>query len=55
MPTISKSNQNGIIASGDVGAAYLLTNDTQLGFRAGMGLNTNSPKQYILMEIAQRF
>lgn len=55
MPTISTPNQNGIITSGDFGAAYLLTNDTQLGFRAGAGLNTNSPRQYILFELAQRF
>ena len=55
MPTISKPNQNGILASGDIGAAYLLTNDTQLGFRAGLGLNSNSPKKYGLLEIAQRF
>jgi hypothetical protein len=55
MPTISKQNQNGILASGDIGAAYLLTNDTQLGLRTGMGLNPNSPKIYSLVEIAQRF
>jgi hypothetical protein len=55
MPTISKPNQNGTIASGDIGAAYLWTNDTQLGFRAGIGLNPNSPKNYGLVEIAQRF
>lgn len=55
MPTISKPNQNGILASGDIGAAYLLTNDIQLGFRAGVGLNANSPRKYGLVEIAQRF
>lgn len=55
LPTISKPNQNGIVASGDIGAAYLLTNDTQLGFRAGLGLNPNSPRNYGLFEIAQRF
>ena len=55
MPTISKTNHNGILASGDIGAAYLLTNDTQLGFRAGLGLNPNSPRNYGLVELAQRF
>lgn len=54
-PSISKPSQNGVITGGDVGAAYLLSNDTQLGFRAGLGLNNNSPKQYLLMEIAQRY
>jgi hypothetical protein len=55
VPTISQSSQAGIIASGDIGAAYLITNDTQVGFRAGLGLNTNSPRQYILFELAQRY
>ncbi|MEI7531171.1 MAG: transporter [Betaproteobacteria bacterium] len=55
MPTISKVDQNGIVASGDIGAAYLLTFNTQLGFRAGLGLNPNSPKNFGLVELAQRF
>ena len=54
-PTISNNNQNGIIISSDLGAAYLLSNDTQIGFRAGKGLNNNSPKQYIVFELAQRY
>lgn len=55
VPTISKSDQAGIVVSGDVGGAYLLSNDTQVGFRAGIGLNSNSPRQYILFELAQRY
>lgn len=55
LPTISKPDQNGVVASGDIGGAYLLNNGTQLGFRAGLGLNPNSPRNYGLLEIAQRF
>jgi hypothetical protein len=55
MPTISKPEHDGLVASADVGAAYLATNDTQLGFRTGVGLNPNSPTRYFLFEIAQRF
>jgi hypothetical protein len=55
MPTISRTTQGDLVASADVGAAYLTSSDTQLGFRAGVGLNPNSPKSYFLVEIAQRF
>ncbi len=55
MPTISAADRNGTIASGDIGGAYLITSDTQLGFRSGVGLNRNSPRRYLLLELAQRF
>jgi hypothetical protein len=55
MPTISRPEHDGLVASADVGAAYLASNDTQLGFRTGGGLNANSPRSYFLFEIAQRF
>jgi hypothetical protein len=55
MPTISKPEQGGLVASADMGAAYLAGKDTQLGFRSGVGLNPNSPASYVLFEIAQRF
>ena len=54
-PQIARSTNGGTLASWDVGAAYLATHDTQIGFRAGVGANRNSPKNYILFEIAQRF
>lgn len=55
VPSISRSNQNGVVISADIGGAYLFNKETQLGFRAGVGLNPNSPKNYGLLEVAQRF
>jgi hypothetical protein len=55
IPTFSKANQNGVVESFDVGGAYRLTHDTQWGFRAGLGLNANSPKNYFLLELDQRY
>ncbi len=55
IPTLSKSSENGVVQSADIGSAYLVNNDLQAGFRAGYGLNSNSPKNYFLFEIDQRF
>ena len=52
---LAQPQDGGTIAYWDIGAAYLLTLDTQLGFRGGLAANTNTPSNYILLEIAQRF
>jgi hypothetical protein len=52
---IASQRDGGTIASWDVGAAYLLGNDTQLGARAGVAANRNTPDLFLLLELAQRF
>ena len=52
---IARASNGGVLASWDVGVAYLVTPDTQIGARAGLGANQNSPKNYVLFELAQRF
>jgi len=54
-PQIAPAIDGGVLASWDIGAAYLVNNDLQLGFRAGIAANRNSPDNYALFEIAQRF
>ena len=51
----TSSRHGGSIAQWDVGAAWLLGTETQLGFRAGVGANDRSPARSLLLEIAQRF
>jgi hypothetical protein len=45
----------GTLASWDVGAAWLVSDDTQIGVRSGIAANRNTPDHYLLFEIAQRF
>ena len=52
---IARAADGGVVASWDVGAAWLASNDTQLGVRAGVAANRNTPNNYLLFEIAQRF
>jgi hypothetical protein len=52
---LAQSQDGGTIAYWDIGAAYLLTVDTQLGFRGGVAANQNTPSNYLLFELAQRF
>jgi len=54
-PRIAPAIDGGVLASWDIGAAYLVNNELQLGFRAGVAANRNSPGSYVLFEIAQRF
>ncbi len=54
-PQIATPADGGVIASWDVGTAYLFNNDLQLGLRLGVGANPNSPRHYGLLELAQRF
>lgn len=55
MPQVAPRVDGGVLANWDVGAAYLVTDDTQIGVRTGVGANHNSPKGYLLLELAQRF
>lgn len=54
-PQIARAGNGGVTATWDIGAAYLLTNDIQLGMRAGLAANRNTPDSYVLFELAQRF
>jgi hypothetical protein len=52
---IARGADGGVLASWDIGAAYLVNNDLQLGARAGVAANRNTPNSYVLFELAQRF
>jgi hypothetical protein len=52
---LAHAQDGGNVAYWDIGAAYLLTTDTQLGARAGFAANQNTPSNYFLIEVAQRF
>jgi len=52
---VAHARDEGTHAYWDVGAAYLINDDTQLGFRAGVGANRATPSSYVLVELAQRF
>lgn len=54
-PQIARSADGGVIMSWDVGAAYLVTNNWQIGFRAGVAANKNTPNSFALFELAGRF
>jgi len=52
---IARSQDGGVMMSWDVGAAYLVANDWQIGFRAGVAANKNTPNNFVLFELAGRF
>ena len=52
---IAHAGDGGVLAGWDVGIAYLFNNDFQLGLRAGVAANQNSPSSHVLFEMAQRF
>jgi len=52
---IAHSSDGGVLANWDIGAAYLVNNDLQLGMRAGVAANRNTPSNFVLIELAQRF
>ena len=52
---IAPARHGGVLASWDLGAAYLVNNDLQLGIRSGVAANRNTPDTYVLIELAQRF
>jgi hypothetical protein len=55
VPQIAHQRDGGVVASWDLGAAYLVSSETQLGMRAGVAANRNTPSNYLLLELAQRF
>ena len=54
-PQIARAIDGGVLTSWDLGAAYLVNNDIQVGARVGIAANRNSPASYVLFELAQRF
>ncbi len=55
VPRIAHAADGGVEMSWDVGAAYLVTNDWQIGMRAGVAANRNTPTNQVLLELAGRF
>jgi hypothetical protein len=54
-PQLARNQNGGTFASWDVGAARLMTDDTQIGVRAGIAANRNTPNASLLFELAQRY
>jgi len=54
-PQIARAADGGVLMSWDAGAAYLVTPDWQIGFRAGVAANRNTPDNFVLFELAGRF
>jgi hypothetical protein len=54
-PQIAHAADGGTSASADFGGTYVINNNLQLGLRLGTALSRNSPNNYILFEVAQRF
>ena len=54
-PQLAHNQNGGTLASWDVGAARLLTDDTQIGVRASLAANRNTPNASLLFELAQRY
>lgn len=52
---IARAADGGVLMSWDIGAAYLVTHDWQVGFRAGVAANKNTPNTHVLFEVAGRF
>ena len=52
---IARGRNGGVISYWDIGAAYLLSPDWQIGARAGVGANDNTPRSQLLFELAGRF
>jgi hypothetical protein len=54
-PQVARAMDGGVVMAWDVGAAYLLSNDWQIGMRAGVAANRNTPTNQVLFELAGRF
>ena len=52
---IARGENGGSILYKDVGAAYLLSDNWQLGGRAGWAANRNTPSRYVMLSLAGRF
>jgi hypothetical protein len=52
---IAKAENGGTFLYKNIGAAYLISNDLQIGGRMGWRANNNTPDMYYLLSIAVRF
>ena len=52
---LARAENGGVVSAWDIGTAYLLTNDWQLGGRFAVAANRNSPSSALFIEIAGRF
>ena len=52
---LARGRDGGVLADWNIGAAYLLSRETQIGFRAGIAANRNTPNGLVLFELAQRY
>jgi hypothetical protein len=52
---VARAENGGVVSAWDIGTAYLLTNDWQLGGRFAVAANRNSPGSALFVEIAGRF
>ena len=52
---LARGRDGGVLADWNIGGAYLLRRETQIGFRAGIAANRNTPNGFVLFELAQRY
>jgi len=52
---LARARDGGTLADWNIGAAHLLSRETQIGFRAGVAANRNTPNGFVLLELAQRY
>jgi hypothetical protein len=52
---IARQENGGVVLYKDIGAAYLLSDNWQLGGRAGWAANRNTPSRYVMLSLAARF
>lgn len=53
--SIARQQDGGVILYKNIGAAYVLTDDWQIGGRAGWAANSNTPSRYLMLSLAGRF
>lgn len=54
-PRAARAENGGVVLTKNVGVAYLLGDDWQIGARAGWAANRNTPARYVLVSLAGRF
>ena len=52
---IARARDGGVIFYKNLGAAYVLADDWQIGGRAGWAANSNTPSRYVMLSLAGRF
>lgn len=53
--SIARRSDGGVVMYKNAGAAYILSDDWQIGGRAGWAANRNTPGRYVLLSLAGRF